>query len=288
MGEQRTPRSVAPTASAATVAAPSVRTDPDSELTTPATARPAHRLDQSRRQGHAQGVTVVIPAYNEEKYLADCLTSLLAQTYPQRLTEIIVADNGSTDGTAEVARRFGVRVVSEPRKGAAYARQAGFMAASHELVAGIDADCVAPPDWLARIVGEFEDTPGLVGLSGRSDLFGAAARFDRFWMRHVNTLFLWFNYMIHRPLFNGMNFAVRRSAFQAIGGFATHLRSAEDMELSLRLKSRGKVHFRMSLWVHSSARRVREGRARILRHALYDYFSLVWFKGEPEGFSDIR
>lgn len=233
------------------------------------------------------GVTVVVPAYNEEKYLAYCLESLLSQTYPQRLTEIIVVDNGSTDRTAEVAARYGVRVIHEPRKGAAFARQAGFQAAVYPIVAGIDADCVAPPDWLERIVGEFEAKPDLVGLSGRSDLVDGGD-VDKFWMRHVNTLFLWVNYMIHRPLFNGMNFAVRSGAFNAVGGFDTRLRSAEDMELSLRLATVGKVHFRMSLWVHSSARRVREGRARVLRHAIADYMNLVWLKGEPEGFSDIR
>src|SRR5438067_8932857 len=129
-------------------------------------------------QTQSTGVTVVVPAFNEEKYLADCLESLLAQTYSKWLTEIVVVDNASTDRTAAIAAGYGVRILREERKGAAFARQTGFIAASHELVAGIDADCVAPPDWLERIVAEFEAKPDLVGLSGRSDLL-EGADFDK-------------------------------------------------------------------------------------------------------------
>ena len=74
-------------------------------------------------------VSIVIPAYNEERYLGCCLQVLRAPSYPASRFEIIVVDNGSSDGTAEIARRSGERVISEPRKGVAYARQTGFEAA---------------------------------------------------------------------------------------------------------------------------------------------------------------
>ncbi|MDH7485682.1 MAG: glycosyltransferase family A protein [Anaerolineae bacterium] len=68
-------------------------------------------------------------------------------------------DNASTDATAEIARRFGARVVREPRKGVARARQTGFEAARGEIIASTDADTRVPPYWLARIVAHFEADP---------------------------------------------------------------------------------------------------------------------------------
>jgi len=71
----------------------------------------------------------VIPAYNEERYLGRCRQALCAPSHPASRFEIIGVDNSSSDGIAEIARRFGARVISEPRKGVAYARQTGFEAA---------------------------------------------------------------------------------------------------------------------------------------------------------------
>ena len=72
-------------------------------------------------------LSFVVPAYNEEAYLADCLDSILSQTRPLSIpTEIIVVNNASTDGTAAILERYpGVILVDEPRKGLTHARQAG-------------------------------------------------------------------------------------------------------------------------------------------------------------------
>lgn len=72
-------------------------------------------------------LSIVIPAHNEEGYISNCLDSLNRYIVGDpKLLEIIVVDNASTDKTAEIANKFsGVRVVSEPRKGANYARQKG-------------------------------------------------------------------------------------------------------------------------------------------------------------------
>jgi glycosyltransferase involved in cell wall biosynthesis len=85
-------------------------------------------------------LSIVIPAFNEEKYIGDCLKSCL-KFAPANLREIIVVDNASTDRTAEVARGYGplVRVVSQPKKGLTHARQAGFEAAQGDIMMSIDA-----------------------------------------------------------------------------------------------------------------------------------------------------
>lgn len=100
-------------------------------------------------------VSVVIPAYNEEKLLARCLTSLQNQTVVPH--EIIVVDNNSTDATAEIAETHGVIVVKETRQGIAWARDTGFNRATGDVIARLDADCVAPPEWIEKITSYYQE-----------------------------------------------------------------------------------------------------------------------------------
>lgn len=98
----------------------------------------------------SRGLSVIVCAYNEERYLAACLHSILAQTRPP--DEVIVVDNASTDATAAVASVIpGVTVVHEPAKGLVRARAAGRAAAGGELLVYLDADCRAPLQWIERV-----------------------------------------------------------------------------------------------------------------------------------------
>jgi len=103
-------------------------------------------------------VSVILPALNE----AECIGELVQEALAQAVGEVIVVDNGSTDGTAEVARRAGARVVSEPRRGYGYACAAGVAAAKHEVLVFLDGDGSSLPD----------EMPGLLEplLSDRADL----------------------------------------------------------------------------------------------------------------------
>lgn len=103
-------------------------------------------------------VSVIIPAFNEEARLTDCLNSLRYQTV--RPLEIIVVDNNSTDVTAAIARNFkGVRVLREKKQGRAYARNAGLNAAKGRILARIDADTIVPHDWVEQIQMLFDANP---------------------------------------------------------------------------------------------------------------------------------
>src|ERR1700759_4665111 len=99
-------------------------------------------------------LSFVVPAYNEEAYLPECLKSIRLQT--QNLgddVEIIVVNNASTDRTSEVALQYpGVRVVDEPRKGLTFAREAGFAASSGALIANVDSDSRLTPGWVDRVL----------------------------------------------------------------------------------------------------------------------------------------
>jgi len=96
-------------------------------------------------------VSILIPAYNAERWIAETIQSALAQTWPDK--EIIVVDDGSTDGTLAVARRFetrGTRVVTQPNQGAAMARNTAFSLARGDYIQWLDADDLLSPDKIAK------------------------------------------------------------------------------------------------------------------------------------------
>src|SRR5579863_1910517 len=96
-------------------------------------------------------VSILIPAYNAEKWIADTLRSAIAQTWSWK--EIIVVDDGSTDGTVEVARRFAskrVAVVSKENRGAAAARNDALRLCQGDYIQWLDADDILAPDKIER------------------------------------------------------------------------------------------------------------------------------------------
>jgi glycosyltransferase involved in cell wall biosynthesis len=121
-------------------------------------------------------VSVIIPCRDGERIVGEAVRSALAQTEPP--IEVLVVDDASTDGTARAAREAGARVLrSEIRRNAGGARNIGIEASSGEVLAFLDADVAAPPDWLARVRAAFEADPGVVAVggsvrSGRPGLFG--------------------------------------------------------------------------------------------------------------------
>lgn len=107
----------------------------------------------------SRSVSVIIPVRNGELYLAEAIDSVLKQTHPAH--EVIVVDNGSTDGSRRAAERFGrlVRVIDEPVPCIARARNAGVQAAGGDLIAFLDADDLWEPPKLARQIDVLEQQP---------------------------------------------------------------------------------------------------------------------------------
>jgi len=211
-------------------------------------------------------ISVVIPAYNEEECLGHCLQSLREQGYPAARFEVIVVDNASTDATAEIARRLGARVVPEPRKGVARARQTGFLEARGPVIASTDADTVLPPDWLARIAGHFAD-PNLGGVYGPVHWFDGRLH-QRWTLRYPISWGLAVSNQVGRSLWWGSNFAVRQDVFWQAGGFPVDWLAGEDTDLSLRVNRIARVRFDPHLVVLSSSRRMGEGWGLLRRSAV--------------------
>jgi len=101
-------------------------------------------------------ISVVVPAYNEEKNIGQCLTALKNQDYPSKNYEIIVVDNNSTDKTAQIANEMGVRVVPEEKQGYVFALRKGCSQAKGEIITITDADALVPKDWLKKIYQAFQ------------------------------------------------------------------------------------------------------------------------------------
>lgn len=98
-----------------------------------------------------QKVTIVIPCYNYGKYLAEAIESAMKQTIP---CEIIVVNDGSTDETSEVAKRFPVKLIEKPNQGLAHTRNVGIEAAKGEWICCLDADDIITQDYIEKTIGK--------------------------------------------------------------------------------------------------------------------------------------
>jgi glycosyltransferase involved in cell wall biosynthesis len=207
-------------------------------------------------------ISIIIPAYNEEKLLVRCLESIFSARLPESY-EVIVVNNGSTDRTEEIAKSFeGVQVVTELNKGVTRARQAGFKAASGDILVFFDADTIIPDDWFRIATKRFESNPKLVGVSGPYH-FEAISWWARGleWFYNYIVMstgeFVW-KYILRQGgiMLLGGNFAVRRGALEAINGFDTKIDFyGDDTNLTRRIAKIGKIDYSNKLFVYSSPRR---------------------------------
>lgn len=243
-------------------------------------------------------LSFVIPAYNEEDYIGDCIESIRneAATSPYPV-EIIVVNNASTDRTATLARSYpGVTVIDEPRKGLVRARNAGFFASSGELIANIDADSRLPRGWLKKVFDAFLRDSNLVVLSGPFIHYDLSSRMRR------SLVWFWYSLVfvsqwIMKTFFGtgafvqGGNYVVRRRALEAIGGYDTRIEFyGEDSDIGRRIVKVGKVVFTFALPVYSSARRIkREGFfATAFRYILNYVWGLLFGRPYHSTYQDIR
>lgn len=111
-------------------------------------------------------ISVVIPAYNAERTIGDCLLALLSQNYPKNKYEIIVVDDCSKDETVSVVEKFRkVKLIRQKHSGPAAARNLGVKRAKGDIVLFTDSDCVPDKNWIKNMVKPFEDQQ-VVGVSG--------------------------------------------------------------------------------------------------------------------------
>lgn len=231
-------------------------------------------------------ISFVIPAYNEEHYIADCLETVLKRIEETGVdAEVIVVNNASTDHTREVVSHFKkVQLIDEPEKGLSCARQAGFLASKGELIANIDADTHLPKGWIETVIKSFDNNKKLVALSGPQIFYDVST-----WILFYAALFYcltYLGYILNRFVFRvssfvqGGNFVIRRTSLEKIGGYNREFRFyGEDADVAYRLNKIGQVKFTFMLPISASGRRiVKEGKFTMGFRYIINYFWTIFFR----------
>jgi len=200
-------------------------------------------------------VSVVIPAYNEEKFIGKCLQSIKDQI--EAPDEVIVIDNNSKDDTAKIAAQYGAKVVKETDQGMISARNRGFNEASGDIFARCDSDTILPKDWIKNIKVHFqkESVDGITGptmfydlkVSNQSTLFTRLYSTYMRWRLHGNDVLL------------GSNMIITRKAWELVKNEVC-LRDKdvhEDIDISIHMTKHGlKIVNEKDLVIGMSSRRL--------------------------------
>lgn len=199
-------------------------------------------------------VSVIIPAYNEEALIHQCLSALRNQDYTGEL-EIVVVDNHCTDRTAEVALSWGARVVYEPNKGYIFALKRGAEEATGDILIYTDADTMVPSNWVSTLVAALEEHPDAAAVGGWVAFYDANWKGKIFWKFVLPIGLIYDRLCFSYAHLWGANMAIKREAFQKVGGWNPRFNLHADSELSKRLSRVGKVLMLKDFCVSTSARR---------------------------------
>lgn len=182
-------------------------------------------------------VTVIIPCYNGEKFVAKCIESILNQT--KAPNEILVIDDGSTDNSASIIEKYNVRLIKhETNKGLAEARNTGMKNASSDILIFVDADTIADPKLIESLLEGYTNE-NVAGVGGQGIESSIQNMYDLWRKLHAsqssgdkvikNTQLLW-----------GLCSSFKRNVLIKLGGFDPFYETnGEDMDISIRIRKKG-------------------------------------------------
>lgn len=227
-------------------------------------------------------ISVVVPVYNGGRTVGATIEHLLAQSLPPR--EIIVVDDGSTDDTPELLRSFGRRItlLRKSNGGPASARNVGVRAATGDLVAFTDSDCLPDKEWLAELAKGFY-APEIAGAGGvvRGASPGLVGEYVDM-LGSLNPGFASGGQVIHLVTANA---CFRREALVGANLFDERFRKpgGEDTELSIRLRSAGHklAYVERAVVLHQHKRTVREFLKTTANYGEGHYLIEMLWPGDP-------
>ena len=196
---------------------------------------------EKKTKNYTPNVSIIIPAYNEEKNIGACIASLRKLAYPQNKLEIIVVDDGSTDATADIAKKAGVRVVKGQHKGKVAALNLGVKHAKYDFIFTIDADTIVEKNCLKALTAPLADsdvgaTTGNSKIKNNTSVLGM---FQSIEYHYNNLIRVAFSKVFKNGIwFFGALACYRKSALKQIGFFKKDT-LAEDMDSALELRRKG-------------------------------------------------
>ena len=194
----------------------------------------------------------IIPTRNEAEYIEGCLRSIRAQL--RKDYEIIIADTLSSDGTTAIAKRYAAKVLTEPRRGPAVARNTGAHAARGEILIFADADVRFERDFLDKLDEQFKRHPAIAGGICKLRTYDATSAL----LANSYNLVDWIARLLNSlgiAMTTGSCFIFRRDAFERAGGFNPCLFTNEDHDMAKRIAKFGRFAYFGKIVVGTSVRR---------------------------------
>jgi len=228
-------------------------------------------------------ISVIVPTLNEEKYAEKCLFSLSNQNFDNNY-EIIVVDGHSKDKTVEITKKYADKILKCKKRNVAAQRNFGAKQAKGDILAFIDSDTVASPNWLRSISNVFEDNHVVAATGPIYPLENTKIRFLYQIMNELQSFLI----KIDRPMFAGASCAFRKDNFDEISGFNEKLHTCEDHDISLRIRKRGKIKFAKSMIVFTSNRRFDSKQKIHTQTGYYVNNTINYFLKKPKKYIEIR
>lgn len=235
-------------------------------------------------------ISVVIPAYNEEKRIGPCLQALVNQNTTHKF-EVIVVDNNCTDDTVKIASTFSdkldLKIIKEETKGRGAARKIGFEKATGDVIFSTDSDTIVPPNWIEDFMKALK-SKNVIAVSGNCKIDDCGRRSNTVFNLLQPVFMRSYRIFLGYYWLSGFSFAIYKDAYEKSGGFNDLLTAQEDVDLSFRVKKVGKIKYASKTPVIFSGRRFKNGLVRGLMQYPITYTESFVLKRKHVNLPDVR